>query len=89
MVYIKLSSSSFQGLPARPRLSQQDTQGSPVGRKESINSGGQKKVSKTRSADSPPSPASSLSAMSTYLDDVLQKHAAQLLEDYSIRDLGV
>lgn len=73
----------------RPRPSQEARSSSPLGRKESSGYGAGKKVVKMSSYDSPPSPGSVNGAVSTYLDDVLNRHALHLLEDCSIRDLGL
>lgn len=58
-----------------------------MARKDS-NAAPAKKASKTHSVDSPPSPNTSVASMHTHLEDILNRHAAHLLEDYSIRDLG-
>uniref|UniRef100_A0A915BH36 Protein RIC1 homolog n=2 Tax=Parascaris univalens TaxID=6257 RepID=A0A915BH36_PARUN len=77
------------GIIARPRQSHSESTGGcgPVARKDS-NAAPAKKASKTQSVDSPPSPNTLVASMHTHLDDILNRHATHLLEDYSIRDLG-
>ncbi|VDN30539.1 unnamed protein product [Gongylonema pulchrum] len=81
---------SAPGLITRPRFSQQEMVGSgAVGRKDSSGHAASKKVQKMSSSDAPLSPGIVAGVVSTYLDDVLNRHAAHLLEDCSIRDLGL
>ncbi|VDN58497.1 unnamed protein product [Dracunculus medinensis] len=60
----------------------------PANRKDSGASSIAKKVSKTTSMDSPPSPSDLAGSMHSYLQEILNRHASHLLEDYSVRDLG-
>lgn len=72
------------GIISRPRQSHSESfSGAPVAtRKDSS------KLIKGASVDSPPSALTSPSSMHDYLEEILKKHAAHLLEDCSIRDLG-
>ncbi|VDM36928.1 unnamed protein product [Toxocara canis] len=77
------------GIITRSRQSHSESVGGggPVVRKDS-NSAPARKAGKTQSTESPPSPSASGASMHVYLEEILNRHAAHLLEDYSIRDLG-
>lgn len=80
----------FLGLKSRTRLSLSDgtSSNNAANRKDSGASSIAKKVSKTTSMDSPPSPSDLAGSMHSYLQEILNRHASHLLEDYSVRDLG-
>uniref|UniRef100_A0A0N5AX60 Protein RIC1 homolog n=1 Tax=Syphacia muris TaxID=451379 RepID=A0A0N5AX60_9BILA len=72
----------------RPRHSHSESGvGASVIRKDS-NSVSNKKLSKASASDLPVSSLINCNSMHVYLEEILKKHAACLLEDYSIRDLG-